>query len=66
MYNLIEQNDTYQKTSVSFWQYYRHETAADNNNNIISFPANNDNSISFKFKQKITGEQETAPQQMLK
>ena len=30
--------------------------ALDNNNNVIDFPANNNNSISFKFKQQITGQ----------
>ena len=50
MYNLIEYSDTYLKTSGSFWQYYRDEPALDVNNNIIDFPANNNNSISFKFR----------------
>ena len=54
MYNLIEHCDAYLKASQSLWQYYRDEPALDNNNNIINFPANNNNSISFKFKQKIT------------
>ena len=30
--------------------------ALDNINNIIDFPANNNNNISFKFKQQITGQ----------
>ena len=51
MYNLIEYSDSYSKTFGSSWQYYRNEAALDNNNNIIDFPANNSNSISFKFKQ---------------
>ena len=38
---------------------YRDEPAPDNNNNIIDYPANNNNSISFKFKQQITGKLET-------
>ena len=54
MYNLIEYSDPYSKTSGSLWQYYRDEPALDNNNNIIDFPANNNNSISIKFKQQIT------------
>ena len=54
MYNLIEYSDAYSKTSESLWQYYRHKPALDNNNNIIDFPANNNNSISFKFKQQMT------------
>ena len=56
MYNLIEYSDAYMKTSGSLWQYYRNEPALDNNNNIIDFPANNNNSISFKIKQQIIRE----------
>ena len=55
MYNLIEYNDVYSKTSGSSWQYYGDEPALDNNNNIIDFPSNN-NSISCKFKQQIVGQ----------
>ena len=53
MYNLIEYSDAYSKTSGSLRQYYRDDPALDNNNNIIDFPANNNNSILFKFKQQI-------------
>ena len=56
MYNLIEYSDAYSKTSGSVWQYNKDEPALDNNNNIIDFPANNNNSISLKFKQQITGQ----------
>ena len=56
MHNLIENSDAYQKTSGSLWQYYRDEPALDANNEIIDFPANNNNSASFKFKQQITGQ----------
>ena len=56
MYNLIEYSDIYSKTSESLWQYYRDELALDNNNNIIDFLANKNNSISLKFKEKITGQ----------
>ena len=56
MYNLIDNRDVYSKTSRSFWEYYRDEPALDNNNNIIDFPADNNNSASFKFKQQITGQ----------
>ena len=49
MYNLIEYSDAYWKTSESSWQYYRDEPALDNNGN-IDFPADNNNSTSFKFK----------------
>ena len=54
MYNLIENSDAYFKTSRSLWQYYGDEPAPDNNSNITDFPADDSNSISFKFKQQIT------------
>ena len=54
MYNLIKYNDAYSKTSWSLWQYYGDEPALDNNNNVTDFPADNNNSIVFKFKQQIT------------
>ena len=56
MYNLIEYGDASSKISGSVWQYYRDEPSLDKNNNIIDFPANDNNSISFKFTQNITGE----------
>ena len=56
MYNLIEYSDAYSKTSGSLWQYYRDEPALDNNGNITDFSDDNNNSASFKFKQKITGQ----------
>ena len=54
MYNIINYSDVYSKTSGSLWQYYRDESAIDNNDNIIDLHANNNNSASFKFKQQIT------------
>ena len=56
IYNLIEYSDAYSKTSESLWQYHRDEPALDNNGNIIDFPDDNNNSPSYKFKQKITGQ----------
>ena len=56
LYNLIEHSGAYSKTSWSLWQYYRYEPALDNNGNIIDFNDDNNNSASFKFKQKTTGE----------
>ena len=50
-YNLIEYTAAYSKTSGSLWQYYRDKTALDHEGKIIDFAANNNNSISFKFKQ---------------
>ena len=43
------------KTSRSLQQYYRDEATLDDNDNIIDFRANNNNNVSFKFKQQITG-----------
>ena len=51
IYNLIENGYFYSKKSESLWQYFRDEPNLDNNNNITDFPANNNNSILFKFKQ---------------
>ena len=56
MYDLIEYSNVYLKTLGNLWQYYRDEPALNNNNNVIDFPANNSNSISFKFKQQIKGQ----------
>ena len=58
MYDLIEYSEAYSKISGSLLQYYRDEPAIDKNINIINFPANNNNNILFKFKQKITGQTE--------
>ena len=65
MYNFIQYSDANSKTSGSLWQYYRHEPALDNNDNIIDFPDDNNNSASFKFKQKKQDKQETVVQKML-
>ena len=54
MYNLVEYSDVYLKTSGSLWQYYKDEPTLDSSNNIVVFPSNNNNSISFEFKQQIT------------
>ena len=56
MNNLIGYSDVSSETSESLWQFYRQEQAVDNSNNIIDFPANNNNSISFNFKQQIIGQ----------
>ena len=45
---------SYSKTSTSLSQYYTDDPALNNKDNINDFPANNNNSISFKFKQQIT------------
>ena len=56
MHNLIEYSDAYSKTSGSLQQYFRGEPALDNSDNIIDFPDVDNNSASFKFKQKLTGQ----------
>ena len=55
MYNSIEYNDNYSKTSQSLWHYYRDEQFVDDNDAIADFIANNNNSGSFKFETKIAG-----------
>ena len=52
MYNLIEYSDNYSKTSGGVWQYYRNEPSLAVDGTPANFPGN---SVSFKFKQKITG-----------
>ena len=53
IYNLIEYNDNYSKTSGSLWQYHRDKPALENNGNIVNFSGNR---LSFKLKAKLTGE----------
>ena len=55
MYNLIEYSDNYSKTSGSLWQYCKDIPAVDNNDNIVEFNGGNDTD-SFKFTAKITGQ----------
>ena len=55
LYSLLEYDNVYSKTSGSLWQYFRDEPASDDNNVVNDFPDDNNNSNSFKFKQKITG-----------
>ena len=54
MYNLTKYSNNYLKTSGSLWQYYRDEPALNNAGAIDNFHAA-DNSVSFKFNEKITG-----------
>ena len=54
MYNLIEYNDNYAKTTESLWQYCKDIPARDNNNLIEGFTRGN-LTDSFNFKAKITG-----------
>ena len=57
MYYLREYSDNYSKTSGSLWHYYRYEPFLDNGA-IADFPANKNNSASFKFKTKMVGRTE--------
>ena len=54
MYNLIEYNNYYSRTSQRLWQYYRDEPASTNASAVANFHAA-DNSALFKFKRKTTG-----------
>ena len=54
MYNLIEYSNNYSKTSESLWQYCKDELALTDACATADFCAS-DNSVLFKFKQKITG-----------
>ena len=54
MYNLIENSNSYSKTSGSIWQYYRYEPALVEGT-VIHIPAANNDNASFKFKPKIAG-----------
>ena len=54
IYKVIEYSRIYSQTSEGLWQYYRDELAL-NNGAIIDFSADDDSSILFKFKEKITG-----------
>ena len=54
MYNLIEYNDNYAKTTGSLWQYCKDIPARNDNDQIIVFDVNNVTD-SFNFKVKITG-----------
>ena len=54
MYNLIEDSDSYSKTSGSLWQYCKDIPAVNNNDDTINFNRDS-NTDSFNFKAKITG-----------
>ena len=56
MHNLIEYSNVYWKTSRNLWQYYKDQSALENNNNNIDFLDNNNNGILFKLKQQIRGQ----------
>ena len=54
MYNLIEYSNNYSKTSGTLWQYFRDEPTLTDAGAIKHFHVGNNDSVSFKFKQKIT------------
>ena len=51
MYNLIESINNFSKTTGDLWLYYRDEPITNDAGVITDFTVN-DNSESFKFKQK--------------
>ena len=55
MYNLIEYNDNYSKTSGSLWQHCKDIPAVNNEGTIAGFNGANATD-SFNFKTKITGQ----------
>ena len=55
VYNLIECSDNYSKTSGSLWQYGKEIPAVDHNGDIVDFDGTNETD-SFEFKTKITGQ----------
>ena len=55
MYNLIEQNDHYLKTSGSLWQYYIDKPTVNDKGNIVNFNTANITDL-FNFSVKITGQ----------
>ena len=52
MYKLIKHSDNYSKTSGISVEYYRDEPVLDANSAFTNFRTANNNSASFKFKQK--------------
>ena len=55
MHSSTEYTDNYWKTSESLWLYYSDEPFISDNGNITDV-ADDHNSVSFKYKQKITGQ----------
>ena len=53
IFSLIEYSDKNSKTSPSLWQYYSDKPAVNDDSITADF---SDNSASFKFKEKITGQ----------
>ena len=65
-YNLTEYSDNYSKSFRSLWHYYRYEPFCGDNGAIADFPANDNNSVLFKYKTKIADRPENGGKKMLK
>ena len=55
MYNLIEYSDNYSKIFATLWRFCEKILAVGNNGDIVDFDGTNETD-SFKFKTKITGQ----------
>ena len=55
MYILIEYSGNYSKTSGNLWKYCKDIPAVNNDGSIVNYDTNNDTD-SFNFKEKITGQ----------
>ena len=58
IYNSIEYTDNYSKTLGRLWHYYRDKPFWNDDGAIADFPADNYNSVLFKFKIKLAGRTE--------
>ena len=52
MYNYVEYNNNYSKTSGSLWQYCKDKSTLNNSNNIVDFNGANNTDL---FRVKTTG-----------
>ena len=66
MYNSTEFSDDYSKTSRRLRNYYGDEPFLNAYGAIADFAINNNNSVLFKFKTTIAGEEEMMVQKILK
>ena len=56
MYDLIEYNDNYSKTSGILWQFYRAVLANNNSNEIVDFNVGNSITRLFNLEVKLAGQ----------
>ena len=54
MYDSLDYDNHYSKTSGSLWQSHKDEVVLDNNGNAFDFTVNNTTNF-FKYKTKTTG-----------